>query len=61
MNPEISRQKTLALREKINKTHMHCRMEVRQKGPHIGLYCSEHGVWIKWISQKEADRIKDIL
>jgi hypothetical protein len=41
--------------------HMWCRMEVRQKGPHVGLYCAEHGTWIRWISMSQARKIKDIL
>lgn len=41
--------------------HLFCPMEVRKQGPHIGLYCACHGAWIKWISQKDSERIKDIL
>ena len=41
--------------------HMWCRMEVRKKGPHVGLYCTEHGTWIRWISADQARKIKDIL
>jgi hypothetical protein len=43
------------------QAHMFCPMEVRSKGPHIGLYCAQHGTWIKWISQQDAESIKNIL
>ena len=52
-----SKQKQILKEQK----HMFCPMEVRQKGPHIGLYCAQHGVWIKWISQTQAQEIQDIL
>ena len=27
---------------------------VKEKGPHIGLYCAGCKRWIKWVPQKEA-------
>jgi hypothetical protein len=47
--------------KKTAQQHLHCRMEVRVRGPHTGLYCAEHGTWIKWISAQEVHKIKDIL
>ena len=47
--------------EQIAQEHMHCRMELLQKGPHMGLYCGEHGTWIQWIGKYQAKQIKDIL
>ena len=61
MRRRITKEMTQANRTRVSETHMHCPMEVRQKGPHIGLYCACHGAWIKWISQKQADHIKDYL
>jgi len=45
----------------IAEQHLFCRMDLLKKGPHTGLYCAEHGTWIKWISQTDADIIKDML
>jgi hypothetical protein len=61
MRRKITREITLENRKKINQTHLHCPMELRQRGPHVGLYCSCHGTWIRWISQTEAAKIQDIL
>jgi hypothetical protein len=47
--------------EQIAEEHLWCPMEVRQRGPHVGLYCAQHGTWIKWIGQKDAAKIQDIL
>jgi hypothetical protein len=61
LTPEQASQlskKKQALKE---QQHMLCPMEVRQKGPHVGLYCSCHGTWIRWISLTEAAKIQDIL
>jgi hypothetical protein len=41
--------------------HMFCPMEVLKRGPHTGLYCAQHGVWIQWISHQDAAKIQDIL
>lgn len=30
--------------------------EVREKGPHIGLYCKCCGKYIKWLSKKEKEQ-----
>ena len=43
------------------QAHLWCPMEVRVRGPHTGLYCAQHGTWIKWISQTQAQEIQDIL
>ena len=34
--------------------HLHCDMDIKQKGPHWGLYCKQHGKWIRWITHNEA-------
>ena len=61
LTPEQISQLTHRKQELKEQDHLHCRMEVRQRGPHTGLYCSEHGTWIRWISATEANKIKDIL
>jgi len=47
--------------QQVADEHMWCPMQVLKKGPHTGLYCVQHGTWIKWISQKDAAKIQDIL
>ena len=61
LTPKQQSEQTRLKREQIEQEHMWCPMEVRVKGPHTGLYCAQHGVWIKWISHSEATAIKDIL
>jgi len=57
----MSKKKQYYTAEQAAQQHLHCRMEVRVRGPHTGLYCSEHGAWIKWISPKQVEKIKDLL
>jgi len=45
----------------VAEEHLFCPMTVLKKGPHTGLYCAQHGTWIKWISQEDAAKIQDIL
>ena len=61
MTPEQQSELTRQKQQIKEQTHLWCRMEVRAKGPHTGLYCAEHGTWIRWIGQREADQIKAIL
>lgn len=61
LTPEQISKLSKRQQELKEQTHMHCPMEVRKKGPHIGLYCACHGTWIKWINQREARTIQDIL
>jgi len=35
------------------QAHLLCAKRLDQRGPHWGLYCREHGVWLRWISQKD--------
>jgi len=37
--------------------HRDCEAEVRQVGPHWGVYCGDHGTWIQWIRQDQIDQI----
>lgn len=47
--------------QKQQKRHQNCPMELRETGPHIGLYCQTHGKWMKWVSQPDAKKIRKIL
>lgn len=31
--------------------HQDCEKITRRRGPHLGLYCAQHGTWICWIPQ----------
>lgn len=35
--------------------------EIRQKGSHTGLYCSNCSSWIKWVSKKERPLLKSLI
>lgn len=37
------------------REHQHCLCAKRleRQGPHLGLYCAQHSVWLRWISQKD--------
>lgn len=48
-------------RKPITVDHSHCEISVRPCGPHQGLYCREHGTWIKWISRKDLAKIQDLI
>lgn len=47
--------------KKRNKTpkidHTHCEMMLKQKGPHWGMYCQQHGTWIKWLGTKDLKEV----
>ena len=36
------------------QAHLLCAKRLERVGPHQGLYCREHGAWIRWISQKDC-------
>jgi hypothetical protein len=37
--------------------HRQCKCAVQQRGPHWGVYCADHGTWIQWIAQDQAQQI----
>ena len=43
--------------QKREHQHRLCAKRLERQGPHLGLYCAQHGAWLRWISQK--DRIND--
>ena len=61
LTPEQASQQSKERQAAKEQAHQHCPMELRAKGPHTGLYCAQHGIWIRWISQTDADLIKDLL
>jgi hypothetical protein len=61
LTPAQASAKSKQKQQAKEQAHLHCPMAVRPRGPHMGLYCAQHGTWIKWISQTQAETIKDIL
>jgi len=41
------------------QAHLLCAKRLERVGPHQGLYCREHGVWLRWISQKDCINYKN--
>lgn len=33
---------------------------IKERGPHIGLYCQVCGQWQKWISKQEVNKYRDM-
>jgi hypothetical protein len=33
--------------------HDRCACEIKEVGPHIGLYCKPHRHWLKWLTKDE--------
>lgn len=36
------------------RLHSRCESEVRQVGPHWGVYCATHNKWIQWIPRDQV-------
>jgi hypothetical protein len=63
MTPDEQRTKTKMANLARENLHRNCNVDVKQTGPHYGLYCSNKkcwrtGAWISWIKQ---DQFKAIL
>lgn len=63
MTPDEQRTQTKLANLQRENTHRNCTVEIKQAGPHWGLYCStptckKMGSWISWIKQ---DSFKAIL
>jgi hypothetical protein len=41
--------------------HAGCEPEIRPHGPHQGLYCKTHNVWIKWIAKDQVQKVRDLI
>ena len=60
LRPRTAKRKKTG-RKRIKVDHSACEMTLRPCGPHQGLYCREHGVWIKWISRQDLAKIQDLI
>jgi len=38
----------------LNREHLHCTMIMRERDPHVGLYCQQHNKWISWLNHYEV-------
>jgi hypothetical protein len=56
MKSNTDRDRSLAARSRTETQHLHCQMAVRAQGPHWGLYCAQHGTWIRWIPQNQLEQ-----
>jgi hypothetical protein len=41
--------------------HENCQPELRPQGPHMGLYCAQHGTWIKWVNPDDREKIQNLM
>jgi hypothetical protein len=44
----------------IHTIHFRCPCELKQVGPHVGLYCKTHKEWIKWLDRDEIKAAIDL-
>ena len=58
MTPEKQRQLTRESNIMKQRQHQHCEMLIKPCGPHMGLYCREHGTWIQWIDRARAQDLQ---
>ena len=62
MIPRVNLQrsrKMQAARDRVAQRHAQCEMILRKGDIHTGLYCKEHGNWIKWVNQDDVDIMLD--
>jgi hypothetical protein len=36
---------------------VYVRVHVEQKGPHLGIYCSTYGHWIRWARKADEEHV----
>lgn len=48
----------MSKKRRIKIDHSNCECQLRQKGPHWGLFCAEHGSYIKWLNRQELAEIR---
>jgi len=63
LTPDEQRTQTKLVNLQRENLHRNCSIEIKQTGPHHGLYCAnkrcrKSGSWISWIKQ---DQLKNIL
>jgi hypothetical protein len=56
MKTSAARRSEIQLQQRW-QLHSRCECEVRQTGPHWGVYCARHGTWIQWIGRDQAQEI----
>jgi len=37
---------------------IYVRVHVEQKGPHVGIYCSTYGHWIRWARKEDEEHVE---
>lgn len=47
-------------KQRIKIDHTNCECMIKQKGPHWGLFCAEHGSYIKWLSAAELVELQQL-
>lgn len=62
MTPEQQRTQTKMANLQRENLHRNCQVEIKQSGPHLGLYCinskcKKTGQWLGWIKQKQVANI----
>ncbi len=57
MDKKSQSQRSHRLQDERWQLHSRCECEVRQTGPHWGVYCARHGTWIQWIGREQAQQI----
>jgi hypothetical protein len=62
MTPDEQRTRTKMANLQRENTHRNCSVEIKQTGPHWGLYCSnpkckKTNSWISWIKQTDTRSI----
>jgi len=62
--PKVKKKKRPAVTAKQQAAfdlHAGCKARVQQVGPHWGLYCDTHNVWIKWIRKDQVETVRDLI
>ncbi len=44
--------------EKCPRCDGYVQVHVEQKGPHLGIYCSAYGHWIRWARKQDEEHIE---
>lgn len=59
--PRGQRPSMTAKQQRVFDLHSRCDPDLRQVGPHMGLFCRQHGTWIKWVTKSDAQKIQEIM
>ena len=47
-------------KRRIKIDHTNCEMILKQRGPHFGLFCAQHGSYIKWLGAAELAQVRQM-